>query len=84
MSDSVHVRVLCFSVVRDAIGQSEIELTLSAGATAQTVTERVRELGGARLEGLPLRLAVDQQFVSADRQVSGGEEIAVIPPVQGG
>ncbi|MCZ7586093.1 MAG: MoaD/ThiS family protein [Deltaproteobacteria bacterium] len=82
--DTIHVTVRLFSHAKYALGQNELSLTMPAGARASDVEARVRELGGERIANLPMRVAVNQGYVDADAVLSDGDEVALIPPVQGG
>ena len=84
MSATISVRLRCFSHVRDAFGAAEVSLELPAGATAAVVEAKVREALPASLAGLALRVAVNQQIVDSDAVLRAGDEVAVLPPVQGG
>jgi molybdopterin converting factor subunit 1 len=78
------VTVLLFASYADAVGRSSIELDLRTGATVDDVIEKVRKLGdGDRLPPAPL-VAVNEQYASRTRELRGGDEVALIPPVAGG
>jgi len=85
--ESIKVRVLFFGAARDVVaGLDEVELTLSAPATAASAFEEVMaaypEL--RRRFGRSLLFAVNQEYAPPDRGVSAGDELAVFPPVSGG
>lgn len=84
MSNVMKIRLRCFSHVKHALGCGEIELELPEGATTADAEARVREMGGAALAGLPLRAALNREYVNGPTPLSDGDEIALIPPVQGG
>lgn len=78
------VNVLLFASYADALGSSQLQLELPAGATVGDVIRRLAALPGAeRLPGSPL-VAVDQEYSRYDRALDGAKEVAVIPPVAGG
>lgn len=81
------VTVLFFSSLQDLVGASEIEETLAEdrkwtlGALLETLYERhprLRDWDGRLL------LAVNQQWAERDQALKAGDEIAIMPPVQGG
>lgn len=74
----------CFSHVRDVLGERTLSITLPEPATTGDVLAHVRRLGGDRLGGLPMRIALNRDFVDEAAPLSEGDEIALIPPVQGG
>lgn len=78
------VTVLLFASYADAVGRSEIELDVKNGATVSDVIDQVRAMGDAdRLPAMPM-VAVNEQYASHDRELRGGDEVALIPPVAGG
>jgi len=80
----ISIVVRCFSHVRDALGCGELALELPAGARAEDARRAIVARAPDRLERLPLRIAVNHAFVSADHALADGDELALIPPVQGG
>ena len=83
-TDTIRVTVRCFSRIRDVLDSAEVTLELSPGATAGEVARRVVLMGNGRLDGLPFRIAVNQEFATEADALSDGDEVALIPPVQGG
>lgn len=81
------VTVLYFSTLQDLAGASETRETLAdnrpwtLGELLETLFDRhpkLREWDGRLL------LAVNQRWVERDQVLSDGDEIAIMPPVQGG
>ncbi|HVA57454.1 MAG: MoaD/ThiS family protein [Gemmatimonadaceae bacterium] len=78
------LRVLLFASYADALGASEIDVDLPAGATVRDLIASVhRRAGNGRIPPSPL-VAVNQRYASLDTPVSASDEIAIIPPVAGG
>jgi len=81
----MRVRVLYFAVVRERLGRDEEAVELAAGAdvaAAWRELERLHpELGGLRAA---VKVAVNEQFATADRVLADGDVLALIPPVAGG
>jgi molybdopterin converting factor subunit 1 len=78
------VVVLFFASYADALGRERITLDLPAGASVRDVIEHVRRLPGAdRLPPAPL-VAVNRGYAAAQQRLTGGDEVAIIPPVAGG
>lgn len=77
------MRVLLFAALRDAAGAESVEVSVPAGAT-------VRDLRAALARVLPAALlsrsaiAVNHEYADDAREVTDGDEVAVIPPVSGG
>jgi molybdopterin converting factor small subunit len=90
MTATAPIRVLFFSVVRESVGGIE-DLSLAPGidlpeaATlrdlVQVLEERFPALSAWRNR---LLLAVDLEFASPDQRLKPGQEVALMPPVQGG
>lgn len=78
------VRVLLFASYADALGLDSVELSLSAPSTVGDVLDRLRALpGGDRLPPKPL-CALNLTHARSDTPLSGGDELAVLPPLAGG
>ena len=78
------VTVLLFASYADALGKASIELDLAPGSTVRDVLGTLAAMpGGDRLPPRPL-VAVNEQYATTATPLSGGEEVAVIPPVAGG
>lgn len=78
------VRVLLFASYADALGASEVNVDVPAGARVSDVLSRVKALAsGKRIPDNPL-VAVNQRYAQPDHAVRETDEIAIIPPVAGG
>ena len=81
------IKVLFFSVLQDAAGgEKEIEWPLVSDS--MTVAELIRDFYN-RWPGLEawdsqIRVAVDLAYVDREHVIRAGQEIALMPPVQGG
>ncbi|MGE0432250.1 MAG: MoaD/ThiS family protein [Planctomycetota bacterium] len=84
MSGTVSIRVLCFSHVRHVLGRNELPLELPPGSTTDDALRAVRELANGQLDALPMRVARNRQYATEPEVLADGDEIALIPPVQGG
>ena len=81
------VRVLFFSTLRDLTGAEEVVETLDDGRVWRVAD--LLERFHARHPGLRawdsrILVAVDREWTDRDRVLEDGQEIAVMPPVQGG
>jgi molybdopterin synthase catalytic subunit len=76
------VRIRLFAQLRERAGTSELELELPEGACVRDAlaTSPVASLAA----GLPLVMAVNREYASADAPLSADDELALIPPVSGG
>lgn len=78
------IRVLLFASYADTLGFDSVELSLEQPATVGSALEHLRALpGGERLPARPL-CALNLTHVRADAPLSGGDELAVLPPLAGG
>jgi len=80
------VSVRLFAMLREAAGSDRLELELPAGATVADALDAVaREPGLEELvRRLPVRAALNREYVDAATALSDGDEVALIPPVSGG
>ena len=78
------VTVRLFASYADKLGRSEISLDLPDGATVRDAVSSIASLPGA--SGLPAAplVAVNFEYAKAERALSDGDEVALIPPVAGG
>src|SRR5439155_16166694 len=84
-NNEIAVTVLFFGAARDAVGQSEVDLSLKGNSTAANAFEQVLEkFPDLRRFGRSLLFAVNQEYATADREVLDGDELAIFPPVSGG
>ncbi|HEX5962364.1 MAG TPA: MoaD/ThiS family protein [Gemmatimonadales bacterium] len=78
------VRVLLFASYADTLGFDSLELNLDTPATVADALARLRALpGGERLPPKPM-CALNLMHVRPDAPLSGGDELAVLPPLAGG
>lgn len=79
------IHVQFYAQLRDLAGTPKIELDLCQGATVAELIERIYQLKPAlREHDKSILVGADVDFVGRDRVLHEGEEIAIMPPVQGG
>jgi len=79
------ITVRFFAAAREKAGHAQQALTLPAGATVGTALSALEATVPALVSLRPaLRLAIDQEFVTLETELSDGAELALIPPVAGG
>ncbi len=79
------VRVQFFSHLKDAAGAAEMECELSEGATvAQLLETLYARSPKLRAWDSSILVGAGVEFVERDHLLKAGEEIAIMPPVQGG
>jgi MoaE-MoaD fusion protein len=82
----MRIRVLLFATLRQRAGADSLELDLPDDATAADALAALGQRDGlAEVIGrLPLRVAINREYVPDSTALSAGDELAVIPPVSGG
>jgi MoaE-MoaD fusion protein len=76
----VHVRVRLFAGLRERAGTDVLALELPEGARVRDALASMQELTA----GVPVVMAVNQEYAAEDETLSAGDELALIPPVSGG
>jgi molybdopterin converting factor small subunit len=79
------VRAQFYAQLRDLVGSREIDVDLPEGATVQDLLERVyAQQPKLRLHDKSILIGAGVEFVDRNYRLKPGEEISVMPPVQGG
>ena len=78
------IKIKCFSQVKYALGENEINLELENGLSTIDLENIIREKADGKLDGVSLRVAVNQHYQPEETILTDGDEVAFIPPVQGG
>lgn len=79
----IHVRL--FAGLHDLLGQRQVTLELSEGATVAQLQEQLcREYPVVTPFLSTLVCAVDEEYVPAEHPLRDGDDVALIPPVSGG
>lgn len=81
----MRIEVRLFAGARESLGQDSVSVECGDSVTVGELKERLR---GAypQLEGWlsRSRFAIDNRFANDKHDLTGAEEIALIPPVSGG
>ena len=80
------VRVLFFSLLRDISGAEEIDFPISS---EEITVESLLDQLFAKYDGLKewndkLLIAVNCEYANRSDTIKAGDEVAIMPPVQGG
>jgi molybdopterin converting factor small subunit len=79
------VRAQFYAQLRDLVGSREIDVDLPEGATVQDLLEQVyAQQPKLRLHDKSILIGAGVEFVDRNYRLKPGEEISVMPPVQGG
>ena len=74
-----------YAQLRDLIGIRDLELELPEGATVRDLLEQLYANQPAlRPHDRSILIGAGLEFVGRNYELSPGEEIAIMPPVQGG
>jgi molybdenum cofactor biosynthesis protein MoaC/molybdopterin converting factor subunit 1 len=82
----MEVELRLFAVFRERAGRERMPLELPEGATvADALAAAAEQPGlGEILAAMPVRAALNREYVDDDAPVAAGDELALIPPVSGG
>jgi molybdopterin synthase catalytic subunit len=69
-----------FAALRERAGAGELELELPDNARVADAMARLGEL----VNGVPVVMAVNQEYANDQARLHAGDELALIPPVSGG
>lgn len=82
---TITVRVLLFSVLRERIGASHIDVSLERDCdTGDLLQKLIETYPDVRLYAPATRLAVNEEYVEGTVDLKDGDEVALITPVSGG
>jgi molybdopterin converting factor subunit 1 len=76
----MNVTVRLFAGLRERAGADEVALELPEGARVGDALERMDAL----IAGVPVVMAVNQEYAEREQSLAAGDELALIPPVSGG
>lgn len=81
----ISITLKLFAAYQDALGQSDMTMTLSKGTTVRELCDRICTQYPDLKQWQPLtRFGINLQFVEPDTPLSDGDEVVFIPPVSGG
>tara|TARA_B100000287_G_scaffold389136_1_gene398971 strand:- start:432 stop:677 length:246 start_codon:yes stop_codon:yes gene_type:complete len=80
----IKIKVKCFSQVKYSLGVEELTFELEDGTDVSDLEKIVREKALGKLDGVTLRTAINRKYISDNAILNDGDEVAFIPPVQGG
>lgn len=81
----MQIRVLLFGILKSVVGQSSEVLDLPEGARVEDLLARYKERF-PQFEAImsTSAVSVNQEYSRADRTLSAGDEVGLLPPVSGG
>ena len=79
------MRVQFYAQLRELMGVQDLELELSQGATVRELLEKIyAQKPALREHDKSILIGAGLEFVDRNYKPNPGEEIAIMPPVQGG
>jgi MoaD family protein len=79
------IHVQFYAQLRDLVGMRELDLEIAEGATVHDLLEAVyAQQPALRPHDKSILIGAGLEFVDRNYQLNPGEEIAIMPPVQGG
>jgi molybdopterin converting factor small subunit len=79
------VHVQFYAQLRDLVGIRDLELEVPQGATVRELLEKIyAQRPPLCAHDKSILVGAGLEFVDRDYKLSPGEEIAIMPPVQGG
>jgi len=81
----MNVRVQFHAQLRDLTGLRESDVDLPEGATVRDLLERIySQEPSLRAHNKSILIGTGVEFVDRDYKLKSGDEISIMPPVQGG
>jgi MoaD family protein len=81
----MNVRVQFYAQLRDLIGSRDAELELPEGATVRELLEKLyAQKPALRAHDKSILIGAGLEFIDRNYKLKSGEEIAIMPPGQGG
>jgi sulfur-carrier protein len=81
----MNVRVKFYAQLRELVGIHELELELPKGATVSQLLEKIyAQQSALRAYDKSILIGAGLEFVDRNYKPNPGEEIAIMPPVEGG
>ena len=79
----IHVRVLCFGVLKEWLGAPAVSVELPEGATVASLLEELSARPPApSLRGIAV--SVNAEYATGSQVLREGDEVGLLPPVSGG
>lgn len=82
--EQLEIRVVLFSHFKYVLGKPDLHITLPLGATTGDLTDHMTTILPPELLNIPYRIAVNQIYHPDPVSLNDGDEVALLPPMQGG
>jgi molybdopterin converting factor subunit 1 len=80
----MNLRILCFGITRDIIGQFEYATSLENGATIADLKQKLFSQFPDFQALKSLQMALNSEYANDEMPLKENDEIVLIPPVSGG
>jgi MoaD family protein len=81
----MRIRVQFYAQLRDLIGIRELDVDFAEGATVRDLLDEIySQLPALRTHDKSILIGSGVEFVDRNYKLKAGEEISIMPPVQGG
>jgi molybdopterin synthase sulfur carrier subunit len=85
MSQQIEVTVKLFAIYQEVYQQSELKISLLPDSSVETVLDKIINQHPSLEKWRSLtRFGVNFKFVSPETKLENGDEVVLIPPVNGG
>ncbi|HEV3099638.1 MAG TPA: MoaD/ThiS family protein [Candidatus Udaeobacter sp.] len=79
------MKVRFFAQLRDLIGSDTLDVDLTNGATVSDLLEQIyKRFPALRSHDKSMLVAAGLEFIDRNYKLKRGDEISIMPPVQGG
>ena len=83
--NAMRVRVQFYAQLRDLVGSSEMDIDLAEGATVGDLLDQIyAQQPKLRPHDKSILIGAGVEFVDRNYKLKPGDEISIMPPVQGG
>jgi molybdopterin synthase sulfur carrier subunit len=85
MSENIEITVKLFAIYQETYQKDELKMSLPSRSSVQDVLEQIIQAHPSLERWRSLtRFGVNLQFVSSETILENGDEVVLIPPVNGG
>jgi MoaD family protein len=79
------IHVQFYAQLRDLVGRRELDVDLAEGGTVHDLLEKIyAQQPALRPHDKSILIGAGVEFVDRDYKLKSGDEISIMPPVQGG
>jgi MoaD family protein len=84
-NDTMKIHVQFYAQLRDLVGVRELEVDLPTGATARDLLDKIyAQHPSLRAHDKSILVGAGVEFIDRNYKLNSGDDISIMPPVQGG